>query len=143
MDTSIFLQGAIPDTVMTQCIRQYASDTAIGAYATFIGQVRADQVNGQAVTAIEYTAYAEMADGTMQDMAVAVRAKYGLLGLEVRHSLGLVAAGEICLFVLAAAGHRKAAMEACNEVVELLKKELPVWGRELLAGDGHQWKENT
>jgi len=33
-------------------------------------------------------------------------------------------------------------MEACTEIVERIKAELPVWGRELFEDAGYQWKEN-
>ena len=52
-----------------------------------------------------------------------------------------VAAGEICLFVFTSSAHRKAAIEACNETVERLKAELPIWGKELFADETYQWKE--
>lgn len=139
---TIFLQGAIPATTIAERIGRYASDTAIGAHSCFLGQVRADRIGVREVTAIEYTAYAAMADEQLRVIAADVGQRYALDGLEVRHSLGKVAAGEICLFVLAAAGHRRAAMEACEELVERIKKELPIWGKELFAGEDYQWKTN-
>ncbi|MFM2254833.1 MAG: hypothetical protein RLZZ47_322 [Bacteroidota bacterium] len=66
----------------------------------------------------------------------------GLTCLHITHSLGLVKAGEICLFVFASAVHRKEAIDACEEVVERIKKELPIWGKELFNDDQYQWKEN-
>jgi molybdopterin synthase catalytic subunit len=62
--------------------------------------------------------------------------------MHVHHSLGIVAAGEICLFVFTSSAHRKAAIDACSETVERLKAELPVWGKEIIEGDIHQWKVN-
>jgi molybdopterin synthase catalytic subunit len=35
------------------------------------------------------------------------------------------------------------AIEACEELVERIKKELPVWGKELLESNGESWKVNT
>ncbi|MEP6513634.1 MAG: molybdenum cofactor biosynthesis protein MoaE, partial [Parafilimonas sp.] len=58
------------------------------------------------------------------------------------HSLGRVEAGEISLFVFTSSPHRNAAIEACNEMVERIKSELPVWGKELFADETYQWKEN-
>jgi molybdopterin synthase catalytic subunit len=53
-----------------------------------------------------------------------------------------VNAGEISLFVFASSPHRKAAIEACNEIVESIKKELPVWGKEIFDNEKYHWKEN-
>jgi molybdopterin synthase catalytic subunit len=63
--------------------------------------------------------------------------------MHVYHSLGPVKAGEISLFVFTSSPHRKAAIDACEEVVERIKKELPVWGREVFEDASFQWKKNT
>ncbi|SKB40957.1 molybdopterin synthase catalytic subunit [Parapedobacter luteus] len=138
----IFVQGAIPATMVAQCVQQYAAETTVGAYSCFIGQVRADVVGGKSVTAIEYTAYTAMVDEHLEAIAVDVCQRYALNGIVVKHSLGTVLAGEICLFVLAAAGHRRPAMDACGELVERIKSELPIWGKEHFAGEEYQWKTN-
>ena len=62
--------------------------------------------------------------------------------MHVYHSLGKVAAGEICLFVFTSSAHRKAAIDACNETVERIKAELPVWGKEIFLDESIQWKTN-
>ena len=69
--------------------------------------------------------------------------KYDLTCMHIYHSLGKVNAGEICLFVFTSSAHRKAAIDACEEVVERIKKELPIWGLELFEDDTYQWKENN
>ena len=62
--------------------------------------------------------------------------------MHVYHSIGKVAAGEICLFVLTSSVHRKLAIAACEELVEKIKAELPVWGKEIFEDNSHQWKVN-
>jgi molybdopterin synthase catalytic subunit len=68
--------------------------------------------------------------------------KYPLSCMHVHHSLGTVNAGEICLFVFSSSAHRKAAIDSCEEIVERIKAELPVWGKEVFADNSYQWKEN-
>ena len=63
--------------------------------------------------------------------------------MHIYHSLGEVNVGEICLFVFTSSKHRKAAIAACEELVERIKKELPVWGKELFENKQEQWKVNT
>jgi len=60
----------------------------------------------------------------------------------VYHSLGKVNAGEICVFVFTSSAHRKMAIEACNYVIERLKAELHIWGKEIFEDETHQWKVN-
>lgn len=138
----LFHNGAIPAGLLAEYTLSLGKDHSTGAFASFVGQVRADLINGEAVKAIEYTAYEEMAEEKMQEIAKEVQQQFGLIGLQVKHSLGMVMAGEICLLVMTSSAHRKAAIEACNELVERVKKELPVWGKEIIASDNHQWKIN-
>ena len=139
---NIFTQGPIDPTFIGESIRKHQSQTAIGGHSIFLGQVRADRIEDRTVAAIEYTAYEDMALEKMHEIREAIFAKYPLTCMHVHHSLGTVRAGEICLFVFTSSAHRKAAMDACEETVERLKAELPVWGREIFEDQGHQWKVN-
>ena len=137
---NIFVQGAISPSFISESIAKHQSKTTIGGHSIFLGQVRADDKDGKTVTAIEYTAYEEMALDRMQQIREAIFEKYPLVCMHVYHSLGKVPAGAVCLFVFTSSKHRKAAIDACEETVERIKAELPVWGKELFADETHQWK---
>jgi molybdopterin synthase catalytic subunit len=139
---NIFVQGAIQPSFIADSIQKHSTKTNIGGHSIFLGQVRADDIEGKKVTAIEYTTYEEMALEKMHVIREEIFAKYSLTCMHVHHSLGLVASGEICLFVFTSSAHRKAAIDACTECVERLKAELPIWGKELLEDASYQWKEN-
>jgi molybdopterin synthase catalytic subunit len=62
--------------------------------------------------------------------------------MHIYHSLGIVKAGEICLFVFTSSKHRSMAMNACRYVVEEIKAKAPVFGKEIMNGDQYQWKVN-
>lgn len=138
----IFQQGPINPQFIATSIAKHASKKNIGGHSIFLGQVRADEIDGKLVAAIEYTAYEEMALQTMHAIREEIFKKYPLTCMHVHHSLGKVNAGEISLFVFTSAAHRKEAIDACTECVERIKAELPVWGKELFQDDGYQWKEN-
>ena len=93
--------------------------------------------------AIDYTAYEEMALQQAFEIREAVFAKYPLTCMHIYHSMGEVKTGEICLFVFTSSKHRKAAMQACDELVERIKAELPIWGKELIDDNTSVWKENN
>jgi molybdopterin synthase catalytic subunit len=139
---NIFVEGPVSPVKIGEDIAHHQKKTNIGAHSIFMGQVRADSVDGAAVLAIEYTAHQEMTLLAMHEIREAIFAKFPLTCLHITHSLGLVKAGEICLFVFASAVHRKEAIDACEEVVERIKKELPIWGKELFDDNQYQWKEN-
>ena len=141
--TNIFVQGPIASSFIGECIQKHETKTSIGAHSIFLGQVRADNIEGKTVTSIEYTAYEEMALEQMMLIREEIFSKYTLTCMHVYHSLGQVKAGEICLFAFTSSPHRKAAIDACEEVVERIKNELPIWGKEWFEAAGYQWKKNN
>lgn len=140
---NIFVSGPISPDKIAKSIANHSSKTDIGGHSIFLGQVRADEKEGGKVTAIDYTAYEEMALEKAFEIREAVFEKYPLSCMHIYHSLGEVKTGEICLFVFTSSKHRKAAIDACEELVERIKKEVPVWGKEILDNEGSVWKENS
>ena len=140
---NIFIQGPVAAALIADSIQKHSTQTNIGAHSIFLGQVRSDMIGDKTVAAIEYTTYEEMALEKMHEIREAIFAKYPLTCMHIYHSLGLVRSGEISLFVFTSSAHRKAAIEACDEVVEQIKKELPVWGKELFEDETYQWKQNS
>ncbi len=138
----VFREGPISPTFIAESIGKHSTMHNIGAHSIFLGQVRKDLIGGQLVQAIEYSAYIEMAEDTFYEIREAIFAKYPLTCMHIYHSLGLVPAGEISLFVFTSSVHRRAAIDACNEVVERIKQEVPVWGKEILGEGQYAWKEN-
>jgi len=139
---SIFQTGPIEPQFIARSLAKHQSKTSIGAHQMFMGQVRADEIKGQEVQAIEYTAYEDMANEKMFEIREEIFAQFPITCMHIHHSLGKVKLGEICLFVFTSSPHRKAATDACSILVERIKNELPIWGNEILE-DGTSWKVNT
>lgn len=139
---NLFVQGAIEPAFIADSIAKHHAKKDIGGHSIFLGQVRGDVIDGKSVAAIEYTAHEEMALEQMAQIREDIFSKYPLSCMHVHHSLGNVHAGEICLFVFSSSAHRKAAIDSCEEIVERIKAELPVWGKEIFADNSYQWKEN-
>lgn len=139
---NIFVQGPVTAAFIAENIQKHSTKTDIGAHSIFLGQVRSDVLDGKTVAAIDYTTYEEMALEQMHAIRETIFEKYPLTCMHIYHSLGTVRAGEISLFVFTSSKHRKPAIDACEEVVERIKKELPVWGKEVFEDASYQWKEN-
>lgn len=139
---NIFVKGAISPAFIADSIAKHSTKKEIGGHSLFLGQVRNDELDGKLVSAIEYTAYEELALTQMEEIRSQIFEKYPLICMHVYQSLGLIKTGELCLFVFTSSAHRKAAIEACEEIVERLKQELPIWGREIFEDGTQQWKEN-
>ena len=140
---NLFVQGAISSAFIGESIAKHQTKTSIGAHDIFLGQVRADEINGKTVSAIEYTAYEDMANTKFHEIREATFSKFHLTCMHIYHSLGRVRAGEICLFVFVSSPHRKEAFKALEYVVEEIKANVPVFGKEVFEDNTHQWKVNN
>ncbi|WP_312900051.1 molybdenum cofactor biosynthesis protein MoaE [Chryseobacterium taichungense] len=139
---NIFHDSPISPLFIAESITKHSTKTEIGAHQIFLGQIRADEIDNKTVKAIEYTAYEDLALTQMAMIREEIFSKYNLTCMHIHHSLGIVHTGEICLFVFTSSKHRKEATLACNEVVERIKNELPIWGKEIFEDETHQWKIN-
>jgi molybdopterin synthase catalytic subunit len=140
---NVFKEGAISSDFIAQSIAKHQSKTGIGAHNIFLGQVRADDIGGNGVCGIEYTAYEEMANEKFHEIREATFEKFNLSCMHIYHSLGEVKKGEICLFVFVSSPRRKEVYKALEYVVEQIKADAPVFGKELFEDDTHQWKVNS
>jgi len=140
---NVFTKGAITPQFIADAIAGHQSKTTIGAHDIFLGQVRADILDGAEVKAIECTAYEEMANQKFHEIREAAFAKYRLSCMHIHHSLGVVPAGAICLFVFVSAPHRKDIFGALSHIVEEIKKEVPIFGKEIFEDSSYQWKVNN
>ena len=139
----VFVNGPVSPQMIADSIAKHSTKKNIGAHDIFLGQVRNDIIENREVKAIDYSAYEEMADEKFHEIREAAFAKYDLTCLHIYHSIGRVMAGEICLFVFVSSKHRKAAFDACRFIVEEIKVNVPVWGKEIFEDETYVWKENT
>lgn len=140
---SVFKDGAISSEFIGKSIAKHQSKTSIGAHNIFLGQVRADVIDDKTVKAIEYTAYEDMANAKFHEIREAAFEKFDLTCMHIYHSLGMVNAGEICLFVFVSSPGRKMVFKALEYIVEEIKANVPVFGKEIFEDSSHQWKKNT
>jgi molybdopterin synthase catalytic subunit len=140
---NVFREGAIASDFIAKSIAKHQVKTNIGAHSIFLGQVRADIIDGKTVTAIEYTAYEAMANAKFHEIREATFEKFNLTCMHIYHSLGTVKAGEICLFVFVSSPRRKEVFKALEYVVEEIKAHVPVFGKEIFEDETHQWKVNS
>ncbi len=137
-----FREGAIAATFIGDSIAKHQSKTNIGAHEIFLGQVRADEIEGKTVAAIDYTAYEEMANEKFHEIRELAFEKFDLTCMHIYHSLGRVNTGEICLFVFASSKHRVEARNAVAFLVDTIKTEVPIFGKEVFEDQSHTWKVN-
>ncbi|MFN6946471.1 MAG: molybdenum cofactor biosynthesis protein MoaE [Cytophagaceae bacterium] len=143
MNKELFIKGPVTPDLISKILNEQSTDRESGAFTIFLGQVRSDKIDGKEVTAIEYTAYESMAEKVFEVIRKDTFESFKLTKIIIIHSLGTVKSGEVSLFVLVAAGHRPDVFKDCSYIVEKIKKDLPVWGKEILEDDSYTWKKNN
>jgi len=139
---TIFIQGEITSAFIANAIAKHQTKTVIGAHNIFLGQVRRDEINDQTVRAIEFSCYEEMAEKKLHTIREETFDKFDLTCMHIYHSLGNVNAGEVCFFVFVSAPHRPQVYEATEYIVNRVKEEVPIFGKEMFETGEHQWKTN-
>ena len=114
-----------------------AGDEGDGAVACFVGRVR-NHSDGQPVSALEYEAYQPMALVVMRRIASDACRRHQLTSVAVVHRVGALLVGDVAVVVVTASPHRRAALDACSEVIEAVKEQTPIWKREHTSG-GVRW----
>ena len=138
----VWITGPIGSLFISNSIAKHQAKTNIGAHDIFLGQVRNDVIDGKKVAGIEYSAYEEMAEKEFHLTREAAFEKFDLICMHIYHSIGLVATGEISLFVFVSSAHREEAFKACNYVVNEIKDKVPIFGKEIFEDGSHIWKKN-
>ena len=108
-----------------------------------MGQVRADEIDGKTVAAIEYSAYDGMAEKMIAEIREEAFTKFELRCLHIYHSVGTVKVGEMSLLVMVSSAHRKPVFPSLEWIVEQVKERVPVWKKEVFEDESERWKENT
>jgi molybdopterin synthase catalytic subunit len=83
-----------------------------------------------------------MAEEKIQTIRDEAFSRFNLTCMHIYHSTGMVKAGEVCLFIFTSSAHREDCMKATDFLVEKIKKEVPIFGREIFEDDSHVWKVN-
>ena len=112
------------------------SNTA-GAIVTFSGDVR-DNDHGRDVASLEYEAH-PTAQSLLEKIAGEIAARHDVLSVAVAHRHGPIPIGESALVAAVAAKHRKAAFDACADLVDEVKVQIPIWKHQVFADGTDEW----
>jgi len=114
------------------------ADEAAGAVVTFAGVVR-DHDGGRGVSALEYSGHPS-AGRVIEEVAAEVAARAsGVRVIAVSHRIGPLRIGDIALACAVAADHRREAFVVCAELVDQVKRRLPIWKRQVFVDGTDEW----
>jgi molybdopterin synthase catalytic subunit len=113
------------------------ADKTAGAVVSFAGVVR-DHDGGRSVTELEYVGH-PTADDVLAELAAEFAARPEVLAVAVSHRIGLLGIGDVALACAVSAAHRGEAFAACAELVDEVKKRLPIWKRQVFTDGQEEW----
>jgi molybdopterin synthase catalytic subunit len=88
---------------------------------------------------LEYEAHREMALEQLRKLVDETCLQWALNSCVAIHRIGRVNLCEPSIVVAVSAPHRRAAFEACETLVDRIKKEVPIWKREFYKNQPPEW----
>jgi molybdopterin synthase catalytic subunit len=113
------------------------AEKAAGAVVSFAGVVR-DHDAGRSVTELEYVGH-PTAQEVIAELAAEFAARPGVTAVAVSHRVGLLGIGDVALACAVSAPHRGEAFATCAELVDEVKKRLPIWKRQVFTDGEEEW----
>ena len=119
-----------------RAVRAAVEADSSGAVVMFSGVVR-DHDGGREVRALDYQAHPE-AERFLAECVRRIADETGL-AVAAAHRVGELRIGDVALFAAASAAHRAEAFDACERLVELIKREVPIWKRQHFGDGVSEW----
>lgn len=116
---------------------RFVTDPEAGAIATFIGTTRNNN-DGRTVIGLDYEAYPEMAVKELERIGEDAKNQWPICRMAIVHRLGPVQIGEASVIIAVSSAHRDAAFAGCRFAIEEIKKNVPIWKKEVFEG-GEVW----
>jgi len=110
-----------------------------GAIASFTGLVR-DMNDGERVDQMTLEHYPGMTEKALAAIEGEAQQRWTLTGTVIIHRVGALRPNDHIVFVAAASAHRKAALRACEYMIDELKTRAPFWKKEATPA-GERWVE--
>lgn len=112
-----------------------------GAEAIFLGVVRHTN-QSKTVTQLEFEAYPPMVYKELHAISKDLTGLFDIKSIALHHRTGIVAAGEMAVMAGVSSPHRNDSFAALSELMNRLKKSVPIWKKEVYS-DGYYWVSST
>lgn len=133
---STMLQRVTEQPLVLDALIAETESPDAGALVVFAGTVRA-QNDGHQVVAIEYSAYAPLAEKTLAEIEQNSLRDFAITRCCIRHRIGALKIGDTSVLVVVRAVHRTDAFAAGRYAIDTVKRTVPIWKRETYS-DGSQ-----
>ncbi len=119
--------GAIDEPALIAARQMSAG---MGAAVYFSGVVRGSEED-QTISAIEYTAFAQMVERQFHLIFDQIEKRWPIESLRIVHRLGVVKVNEPSLWLEVVAPHRGEAFAAGQFLIDEMKRTVPIWKKPL------------
>ena len=113
----------------------------VGAVTSFVGYVR-DNNNNTNVKSMNLEVYEKMAYKQFEKIIEEANIKWNLIDTLIIHRYGKLQVNDKIVLVASFSSHRKDSFEACNFIMDYLKKDAPFWKNEFY-DKKNEWLTNT
>ncbi len=115
-------------------------DPKLGGIVTFEGATRReiDPEHGPLIR-LDYEAYGQMAQTQLERIAGEAVQRWGGGRVAIIHRLGGAGVGEVSVMIAVAAGHRAESFAACRWLIDTLKKDVPIWKKDVFEDGCSRW----
>jgi len=114
-------------------------DGSNGSLFIFTGIVRRDKTQNGIVREINYEAYEEMAEKEMEKIKHKASRNFKVNDIVIKHRIGRISVGETSLIVTVLSPHRREGIQAMDYIVNEIKKNVPIWKREIFEDSSYRW----
>ena len=128
-----------PDALEPNELLAKMNTEGCGAVVSFVGLTR--ETEGDAdVLRLEFDAWQDKLTPVLSRLAEEAIEHFGVRSVAMAHRTGSVGPGEPIVAIHVGSPHRKEAFQACEWLIDELKKQAPIWKKEVTT-DGETWKE--
>ncbi len=120
-------------------LREKLRFNGCGAIVSFVGITR-DLEDGEIVKNLQFDAWIEKLEPTLREIAEKNKEQFNVSGIAIAHRIGLVKPQENIVAIHVCSPHRKEAFLACSNIIDELKKQAPLWKKEVTES-GEKWKK--
>lgn len=125
------------EIISAEALAAQVKSAEAGAVVTFSGDVR-NHDKGKGVTSLNYEIHPS-AQAVIEKITQEVAAKHEIVNVSIAHRFGPIPIGQSAFVVAVASAHRAPALAACEELVERVKAELPIWKYQEFTDGTTEW----
>ena len=117
--------------------REFVERAAAGAVVAFSGVIR-NHDGGRDVRQLRYEAHPG-AEKILVEVATELAETNPVHAVAVEHRVGDLRIGDVALLCTVSASHRAAAFRTCSDLVDAIKRRVPIWKHQHFTDGTSEW----